>query len=69
MVAKKSRPTPKAGSSFRKLYHGREYTLHVVREAGKIQYKLGNKLFGSPSGAAKTLTKSEINGWVFWGID
>jgi hypothetical protein len=42
--------------------------MEVVNISGKTAYKVGGELFNSPSGAAKSITKKEANGWDFWGI-
>lgn len=30
---------------------------------------IGENAFDTPSGAARSLTGSDVNGWVFWGVD
>ena len=71
MPRRKQRPLPKAGAKFTKKFKGKEYTLTVIEDNGNIKYKLGENVFNSPSGAAKSLldNKQEVNGWVFWGMD
>jgi hypothetical protein len=69
MAKRKERPTPKVGSRFEKEFKGKVRTLQVVELEGRICYKMDGKIFGSPSGAAKTLIKQEVNGWRFWGMD
>ena len=69
MRTRKSRPLPGIGSTFKKEYKGESYTLKVVQEEGKLMYYLGGKCYASPSSAAKSVTKTEVNGWRFWGID
>lgn len=69
MPAAKQRPKPTAGIEFVKKYNRKTYKLKVVKAEGDIGYELGGKLFTSPSSAAKSLTKTEVNGWKFWNID
>jgi len=59
---------PQPGSRFAKTYKGKTYTMEVVKEAGRVQYKVGSKIYSSPSAAAKSITKTEVNGWVFWRL-
>lgn len=44
-------------------YKGVQYTA-IVRKGGKILYD--GQLFDSPSMAATTITKRNMNGWYFW---
>jgi hypothetical protein len=69
MPKKKIRPNLKAGLEFKKVFKGKPYTLRVVKDDGRIVYKLGKSVFPSPSAAAKSITKNEVNGWKFWAID
>ena len=67
---KKERELPKVGTTFIRNYNDNEYVLTVVEDDKKIKYKLGGKIFDSPTAAAKSLIvkKREVNGWVFWGM-
>lgn len=69
MPKRKVRTLPKPGMVFEKTYHNTIYTLSVINDGQKIGYKLGKTIYPSPSAAAKTLTKYEINGWKFWNIE
>ena len=69
MPIPKIRTKPKVGSEFEKKYRQKLYKLKVVRSAAGIGYELDGIVYSSPSTAAKTITKSEVNGWRFWGID
>jgi hypothetical protein len=69
MPARKKRSQPAVGNIFERTYKGKIYKLKVVRHEGDIMFELEKKLFASPSGAAKTLTLAEVNGWRFWNID
>lgn len=52
-------------TSLYRTYKGREYKA-LLTPKGKI--KLGGKIFLSPSAAAKSIVKREVNGWKFWYI-
>ena len=69
MPARKQRPNPKVGCEYVKEYKRKTYKLKVIKTSGSIAYELGGEIFPSPSAAAKSLTKSEVNGWKFWSID
>jgi hypothetical protein len=69
MPARKKRPNPRAGCEFVKKFRGKTYKLIVIKAGSRIAYELGDTAFPSPSAAAKSLTKTEVNGWKFWKID
>lgn len=69
MAKKKEREMPTVGSSFKKKYKGKTYELVVVDNSGIIGYQLEDTIFKSPTGAAKSITGHEINGWSFWKMD
>jgi hypothetical protein len=68
-VRAKTRRTPKPGTKFVRKYKRQTYNLKVVKANGGVGYDLNGKLYSSPSGAAKSLTRNETNGWKFWNID
>jgi hypothetical protein len=51
-----------AGTEFRAKYKGETYLARV--EGGALV--LNGEAFDSPSNAAMAITKSPVNGWVFW---
>lgn len=70
MPTAKVHTPPPAGTVFRRKYKGREYSLTVVvSKDGGVGYKVRGELFTSPSSAAKSVTGSDSNGWVWWGIE
>jgi hypothetical protein len=69
MPAKKRRIKPKVGCEFVKRFKGKTYKLKIVKSDGEIAYEVGNTAFPSPSGAARSITKGQVNGWKFWRID
>ncbi|MEM5426806.1 hypothetical protein, partial [Paraburkholderia ferrariae] len=62
MPSPKDRPTPKIGTVFEKKYKEKIYKLKVVKHEDRVLYQLGKELFPSPSAAAKSLSKTEVNG-------
>ena len=71
MPKRKERTLPKIGSVYQRKYKGKMCTMTVVRhKTAKIglAYKVGEAIYTSPSGAAKSIVKQEINGWAFWNI-
>jgi len=68
MAKKKPRNTPPVGATFERNYKGKTYRLNVVTKDGRTRYKIGKEFFDSPSGAAKSIIKQEVNGWVFWKL-
>ena len=69
MPAPKERKNPKVGSEFVKEYRRKTYKLKVVKANGGVGYELNGTVFSSPSTAAKSFTKNDVNGWRFWKID
>lgn len=69
MPAHNTRKALKTGSVYTKTFRGKPYTMKVVQTEVGIGYSVGNSVFKTPSAAAKSITKNEINGWKFWGID
>jgi len=68
MAARKKRSEPKAGCEFVKKFKGKIYRLNVIKSDGRTAYKVGGNIFFTPTAAAKSITKTEINGWQFWKI-
>jgi hypothetical protein len=69
MPSAKERVDPKVGSEFVKEYKHKMYRLKVVKAPGGVAYELNGAVYSSPSTAAKSLTKGEVNGWRFWKIE
>ena len=69
MPQRKARSLPKIGDVFKGKTRGKMYKMEVVRAGKKLGYKVKDKVYGSPSGAAKSLTNHEVNGWRFWKAD
>jgi hypothetical protein len=57
------------GMVLEKKYKGRPYSLHVVKESGRLQFRLGKTMVPSLTAAAKHVCDGEhaINGPWFWG--
>ena len=69
MPRRKDRKPPKTGSTYSHNYKGQVYVLKVVEDDQQVAYSLKGKVYKTPTAAAKSITKSEINGWRWWGID
>jgi hypothetical protein len=66
----KQRKPPAVGSEYKRTTSdGKTHVLTVIKESGVIKYRLGNKVFESPSGAGRSIRGTEVNGWVYWRID
>jgi hypothetical protein len=68
MLGKNGRKPPQIGKTYTKVFKGESYTVKVVPADSGVAYSTGGKIFNTPTAAAKSITKYEINGWVFWGI-
>jgi hypothetical protein len=68
MPKRKPRKPPKIGAEFVREFKGKRHTLKVVDEDGRVGYRVGAKTYRSPTGAAKSITGTEVNGWSFWKI-
>jgi len=69
MPRRKERTAPRVGATYTRTYVGQRYTMRVVEESGGIAYSVLGEEFKSPSAAAKAITKHEVNGWEFWGME
>ena len=65
----KKRKMPKVGSVFEKQFNGVIYQLIVVKSKDGIAFKQGDHLYDTPTAAAKSIQKTEVNGWKFWKMD
>ena len=61
--------TQKIGTTFDRKWRNRLYRMRVVAQNGKAAFEVENRVFATPSAAAKSITKQEVNGWRFWRID
>lgn len=68
MAKRKERQLLPIGNTYTRTYKGRTYTMKVVRKNRGIAFSVLGKEFNSPSGAAKSIAKTEVNGWVFWKV-
>jgi len=69
MARKKKRRSPSVGIKYAKRFKGKIYKMVVSRIDGGIGYTVSGKTYKSPSTAAKSITKTEVNGWIFWKMD
>lgn len=63
------RKPPKVGTSFERSFAEKHYTLKVVSTSDGIAYELNGRIYKTPTTAAKTITKYEVNGWLFWHME
>jgi hypothetical protein len=68
MPKRKRRNPPPVGAIFERAYQGHTYRLRVVDKDGDRWFEVGGRTYATPSGAAKSITKHDVNGWVFWRI-
>ncbi len=66
---KRDRAMPALGSVRERSFKGRVYHMTVVAGADGVAYRVGKRDFRTPSGAAKSVTGNEVNGWQFWGLE
>jgi hypothetical protein len=71
MPFKSSYPPPKLGTVYQHKYHGTLYTMVVVQTESGVGYKVGDKVFSSPTAAAKSIIGKDqsINGRSFWHMN
>lgn len=70
MPKRKKRKMPSVGSVFTREYKGKTHKLKVVNlPNSEIGYELGKQTLRSPSAAAKLITGTEVNGWVWWRME
>jgi len=60
------RKVPKAGEVFEGTFAKKKYRLKVIQLSDGIAYELDRCIFKTPTAAAKSITKFEVNGWRFW---
>jgi len=61
-------PLPKPGSKYERKWKEQIYEMRVIKEGETIKFMVDSKKFSSPTGAAKHITKQEVNGWRFWHL-
>jgi len=64
----KNRELPRPGTRYSRVFKGRTVEMEVISTPNGVRYKIGEKEYRSPSGAAKAVTGNEVNGWYFWNI-
>jgi hypothetical protein len=69
MAKPKKHKTPPIGASFETIFNRKKYRLTVVSTPRGVCYEVEGRIFKSPSGAAKSITKNNVNGWKFWKLD
>ncbi len=69
MPKRRQHKLPKIGTTFDRKWRDRPYRMRVVGKDGKAAFEVEGRVFATPSAAAKSITKQEVNGWRFWHID
>lgn len=69
MPRRSVRPNPVVGTVRSVDFKGHSYTMEVVEIEGEMLYKVNDITYRSPSGAAKSITGYEVNGWRLWHLD
>jgi hypothetical protein len=69
MARAKDHKAPKIGSTFEKIFKDKKYHLNIVSTPSGIGYEVRGQIFKSPSAAAKSITKTAVNGWLFWHME
>jgi hypothetical protein len=57
---------PKAGVTIDRTFAGKQYRLKVADSPDGLVYELNGRIYKTPTAAAKSITKFEVNGWRFW---
>jgi len=58
----------KPRSKYARYWKGQLYEMCIIKEGDTIKFLVDGKKFSSPTGAAKNITKQEVNGWRFWHL-
>ena len=73
MPARKVRESlPEIGMRLHSTYKGERYSAVVVSvnpSTGKVAVRMGRHEYPTLSSAARQITNTEVNGWVFWGVE
>jgi hypothetical protein len=65
----KKHKLPRVGSTYERSYKGKVFRMELVSIKDKLHYRVSGNDFRSPSGAAKSITNTEVNGWNFWHME
>jgi len=69
MSVRKAHNLPKVGETFTRTFKSIRHTMTVVKAKKGVGYEVDNNVHSSPSAAAKSITKTAVNGWRFWRIE
>ena len=70
MPKRKQHKLPKPGTMFERKWRDRLYRMKVIAQKdARVAFEVDGRAFTTPSAAAKSITKQEVNGWRFWHID
>jgi hypothetical protein len=68
MAKKHGHAVPKVGTVIQKKYKKKVYSMVIVKDGSQVTFEVNGRKYASPSAAAKSITKSEVNGWKFWNL-
>lgn len=63
------RIVPRADITVERTFAGTLYRLKVVNSPNGLVYVLNGHTYETPTAAAKSITKFEVNGWRFWHME
>jgi len=66
---RKEHGMPPPGSVYKRNYKGKLVSMQVVKGKDRVFFRVNDRDYESPSGAAKAVTETSVNGWLFWGIE
>jgi hypothetical protein len=69
MAKRKIHKPPTVGKLYKGKHKGILYNMTAVATKEGIQYRMSGRLFKTPTAAAKSITRFEVNGWKFWNMD
>ena len=73
MPARKIRESlPAIGVTLHSTYKNKSYSAVVVAvnpSTGKVAVRMGKDDYTTLSAAARQITNTEVNGWIFWGVE
>jgi hypothetical protein len=65
---RRPRSLPSPGTIYVKRYKGRRYVMRVLPHNDGVAFEVLGRIHSSPTAAARAVTGTSVNGWVFWGI-
>ena len=63
------RKLPDVDSTFIRIFKDKKYIMTVVKQNTEIAFKVGQVIYDSPTAAARSIYKNQVNGWRFWKMN